>query len=180
MALGDGADGEEAVRDLREYLRYEYDHLRPSDLIPCLCGMRNFNPPKATLGGSSMQGRSFSDIVPSIESAYEQLPMNWQGRTKVWLLMQGYSDQQVYDLRQDRPHGPDGRNVRGSLSSFDKAHAERIRTETRRAGFQARPQDADEESESPWRRLATALGWTPAEVVALEPSPERQVEEVAA
>jgi len=165
VALGDGEDGEEAVRDLREALRYEFDHLKPGR-VPCRCGELTY-PKAAAGGGGSVGGRSFSVLVPSIEIAYEELPIGWRGRTKVYLLMLGHSEQSIYEMRQ-RPE-------RGSMSPFDIYHLQRIRSEIRRPSFRTRPQDSEAETESPFRRMAAALGWRPAGV-----DPRLSLDQVAA
>lgn len=120
-------------------LRDEYEHLGPGRL--CSCGSRTQvdDDPPSHSGGyeSTMPSATYLDI----QVAYGQLPMGSRGRTEVWLLMRGVSEQSQYDM---------------SEAERLAWHRQRIREETARPGYKKSPQSVGTGG-SVWEQLARSL-----------------------
>lgn len=125
----------------KEDIRREYALLGEGEI--CLCGT------KWAIGGDSARGgpRNTGDMDISsmrldFERAYQALPMPWEGRTKVYLMIRlGYTEQQVANMLR--------------TGEFLARHRRRIALES--FGQPARPQDAIRETESAWVYMARFL-----------------------
>jgi hypothetical protein len=118
------------------HLYQEFEHL-PSGRI-CTCDRVQLAAETAQHAGtfeSRMPGASWLDI----KRAYSALPMGSQGRTTVWLLLQGVSEQAQYDM---------------GLHGFLVRHRERIKQES---GQQKSPDPQVEDRGSPWEQMARYL-----------------------
>lgn len=89
------------------HLRDEFERLAPGRL--CSCGS-----PSETAAQPATQGGGFESQMPSatwldVMRAYDALPWASRERTAVWLLLQGISEQEQWDM------GPHGRQVQHRL-----------------------------------------------------------------
>lgn len=122
------------------HLYTEFEHLGPGRI--CSCHTVQLAAETIHQSGvfeSRMPGATWLDF----QVAYDSLPMNSHGRTEVWLLMHGTSEQERYDM---------------SPSLFLAHHRNRIRAEISRPGHKKSPATTEvARGDSVWELMASFL-----------------------
>lgn len=102
-------------RESREALRREFMLLREHEY--CRCTKPHQDEP-APRGGSSIHGSRMpaDSIILDLRRAYSAMPLHWQARTEVWLMMGGTHPDTIEDMRRN--------------GKFIRAHRRRIAVES--------------------------------------------------
>ncbi len=124
------------------HLYLEFEHLPPGRI----CGCQTLQIPAQERLGSGVFESKLPTSATSLDFqvAYAALPMNDKGRTTVWLLMHGTTEEEQYQM---------------SPSLFLAHHRQRIRSELAHPGYQTPKSPATTEVArgSVWSRMAASL-----------------------
>lgn len=88
VAIAEGPD--QATRELREYLRHEWEHL-PAGII-CRCDKITHQAEVIGVGGGGGGPKTPSVPLMEVKRAYQALPVNWVARTRLYLVLHELHD----------------------------------------------------------------------------------------